>query len=352
MFEQMTYEKLLADMLASVTSRVDKREGSIIWDALAPAALELSRLYQAMDEVLREGFADTAGREYLILRALERGITPYPATYAGALAKLEGEVPLGARFYCGGFNWVVEQQLTDGNYLLRAEEAGSAPNGVLGRLTPLEYLEDLASAEIVDIIEPGADEESTEALRQRYLNSLTEQSFGGNCADYIAKAMTIPGVGAVKVTPAYAGGGTVKLTIMDSAFDEPSAALIEKVQNMFDPPEESGLGLGLAPIGHQVTVEGAAAAAVEVSASLVFAAGYQWVDLSPAVLDCLDEYFSELTHEWAASDQLTVRISQLETRLLQLPGILDISDVRINDTAANLQLAANEFPVRGDFYVQ
>lgn len=38
MYEEMTYENILQQMLDRVTSDVDKREGSVIFDALAPAA--------------------------------------------------------------------------------------------------------------------------------------------------------------------------------------------------------------------------------------------------------------------------------------------------------------------------
>ena len=37
MFEVMTYEKIMERMLARVTNSLDKREGSVMWDALAPA---------------------------------------------------------------------------------------------------------------------------------------------------------------------------------------------------------------------------------------------------------------------------------------------------------------------------
>lgn len=349
MFEHKTFENIMTDMLAEVSSRVDKREGSIIWDALAPAALELAKFYRALDEVLNQGFADTAGREYLVLRARERGLEPYPATYAGALAELEGDVAVGARFFCDGFNWRVEKKLADGQYILRAEEAGSAPNRAVGRLTPLAYMENLSRAEILDIAEPGADEEGTEEFRERYLKSLTEQSFGGNRADYIEKAGQIAGVGSVKVFSAFAGGGTVKLCIMDSRFAEPTEALVEKVQNMFDPPENSGLGLGLAPIGHKVTVCGARPRAVDVAAELTFAAGYGWEELKPAVLACVEEYFCELAHNWADSDMVIVRVSQMEARILQIAGIADIKNLRLAGAAGNLRLLAEEFPVRGDF---
>lgn len=348
MFEEMTSEKILADMLESVSSEVDKREGSIIWDALAPAAVELARLYAALDEVLDEGFADTAGREYLVLRARERGLEPKAATAAGALAELDGEVSPGARFYCGGYNWQVEEKLADGRYLLRAEEAGSGPNRVTGRLSPLEYMENLGSATLVDIVEPGADEEDTEAFRARYLANLSEQSFGGNRADYIEKAEQIAGVGAVKVEAAYAGGGTVRLIVMNSEFGEPAAELVAKVQETFDPKESSGGGLGLAPIGHRVTVEGAVPKAVDVEFVPTYVTGYRWSDVESAVLAVIDEYLAELTRAWAGETQLVVRISQMEARLLDVTGLADISGLKLDGVAANLQLAQEEFPLRGD----
>ncbi len=76
----MTYEEILQRMLDRVPNNIDKREGSIIYNALAPAAVELAQMYIEAERILNEGFADTASREYLIKRAAERGITPYPAT--------------------------------------------------------------------------------------------------------------------------------------------------------------------------------------------------------------------------------------------------------------------------------
>lgn len=349
MFEQMTYEKIMADMLAEVNSEVDKREGSIIWDALAPAALELSRLYAALDEVLNEGFADTAGREYLILRANERGLIPFPATYALGLAEIDGVADAGARFGIGEFCWTVEKMQSEDRYLLRCETAGSAPNSTLGRLIPLEYMPEVNKAELVDVIEPGEDEETTESLRARYLKGLSEQSFGGNAADYIAKALLIPGVAAAKVYAAWQGGGTVKLTVQNQQFGVPDAALIERVQNLFDPPEDAGLGLGLAPIGHVVTVTGVAACAVNLSADVAVAEDLDWESLLPAVLAAVDEYLMELAKGWADNKQVIVRASQLEARILAVDGIVDLQNLRLNGAAGNLRLGEDEIPVRGSF---
>ena len=52
MFEDMTYEVILKRMLDRVKNSIDKREGSIIYDALAPAAVELSIMYDELDTSL------------------------------------------------------------------------------------------------------------------------------------------------------------------------------------------------------------------------------------------------------------------------------------------------------------
>ena len=87
MYEDKTYEAILQEKLARVASSLDKREGSIIFDALAPNSLESAMIYVALDTVLNETFADTASRDYLIMRCAERGITPLPATYAVGIVK-------------------------------------------------------------------------------------------------------------------------------------------------------------------------------------------------------------------------------------------------------------------------
>lgn len=352
MFETMTFANIMTEMLGQVNSPVDKREGSLIWDALAPAAAELAKLYQALEAVLQEGFADTASREYLILRARERGMSPRPASPAVALGLLDKETPIGSRFCCDRFNWRVVEKLAAetedkaGRYYLECEEAGSEPNGYLGRLVPLEYVNGLSSAELVSIEIPGEDEESTESLRSRYLTGLLEQSFGGNRADYIEKALGIAGVGAVKVQAAWQGGGTVRLLLLDDGFRAPAANLVERVQQLFD-PLTAGEGLGLAPIGHKVTVQGASGREIAVAAGLTLQEGYEAADVIGEVSRCIEVYFGDLSRQWADSEQLVVRISQLEARILELPGVLDVADLTLDGMGANLLLEPEEIPTRG-----
>lgn len=98
MFETITFDVILKRMLDRVSNEMDKREGSVIYDALAPAAVEFQNMLLYLDMILTETFADTASLPYLKRRAAERGIYQYPATNAirkGVFTPLLWKFPLG-----------------------------------------------------------------------------------------------------------------------------------------------------------------------------------------------------------------------------------------------------------------
>lgn len=348
MYEDKTYESLLAQKLATVSPLVDKREGSIIYDALAPNSLESAMLYVALDSILSESFADTTSREYLILRCAERGIKPTPATAAVGIGEFDTEISVGSRFSCDRYNWVVTEKIADKKYYLQCETVGSAPNSALGSLIPIEYIDGLGQAELTSIAIYGEDEEETESLRKRYFDSFSGQSYGFNKKQYIEVTEALPGVGGCKPYRAWNGAGTVKLVITDSNFGVPSTALIASVQNTID-PNSSGHGEGLAPIDHCVTVAGVAAKTVNIATDITFASGWSYTECKEYIEQAIDAYFGELNSEWSTQNNIIVRISQIESRLLKLDGIADIADTTLNGTAKNLTLGADEIAVRGSF---
>lgn len=143
----------------------------------------------------------------------------------------------------------------------------------LVQLIPIEYIAGLETIEITELLIPGEDEEETEALRARYFETFKTNAYGGNQKDYIQKTNAINGVGATKVTPIWNGGGTVLLTILNSEFSKASDTLIASVQNEIDPTSD-GSGVGIAPIGHIVTVNTAEEVPVNISTSITFKDGY------------------------------------------------------------------------------
>lgn len=399
MYEAQTYESILARMLQkalSINSNLDTREGSLVWYGDAPAAVELQNLYIALDTVLNETFADTATRPYLILRAAERGLSPQPASPAilqMAITPTTLFLPLNTRFSIGELNYYVSADRGSGNYELTCETAGEAGNNYTGTVIPIEYVDGLETCKITSVLVPGEDEEDTELFRQRYLNSLNAQAFGGNQIDYIEKVNAIPGVGGVKVYRAWNGdlkpanmippkeaeawieglsgvpepvklwldtvyaaaknnmftvGGTVKLVVINSTFTVPSPTLVEQVQTAVDPLQNAGEGVGIAPIGHVVRVEGVQEETVDLGFALYYQRGWSWEDVSGYVTEAINGYFLELAQSWADQDEpLVVRISQIESRLLGINGILDIANTKINEEAANYTLGLDHIPVLG-----
>ena len=391
----VTYDELLGRMLARVPDKFDKREGSVIFDALSPAAVELQNCYIELNRVIAESYADSASREYLILRCKERGIVPYEATNAvlkGVFTPTSIDVT-GKRFNIGAVNYVVTEKITDGEYKVQCESPGIVGNQYLGAMIPIEYIEGLETAEITEVLIPGEDDEDTEALRERYFGSFNIRAFGGNKADYIEKISAIAGVGGVKITRVWnadikpaelvpsesvlawyesasgtlsedvrtwlaaiisaaksgklTAGGCVLATILNSEFNPASAALIERVKETLDPSESAGEGMGVIPIGHVVTVQSAEAVEVDVSANITFDEGYGWDNLQNAIDSAVSEYLLELRKSWQNASSLIVRISQIETRILGIKGVVDISDAVLNGSPANLTLGAYEVPVFG-----
>ncbi len=347
MYENYTFEYLLGVMLEKVSDNVDKREGSIIYDALAPAALELSIAYSKLDQFINDSYADTAGREMLVRRARERGITPYSAIPAEHRCETNINIPIGTRFVSNGLFFMAYLHEKDCTYILRCETAGEAGNKMGDEIIPVEYIPGLSKIKWVECVAFGENEEETEHFRSRYKSTLSSQSYGGNREDYVLKVNSLSGVGGCHIYPAWAGGGTVKIVICDSNNKAPDDALVKNVQEIIDPITESGIGKGIAPIGHRVTVVGAEGVSINVGASFVLGGGHSFADIKGLAEAAIDLYFYELGKEWQESEKLIVRISQLERRFLDLPYVLDVTGTVLNDAAENLMLDADELPVRG-----
>lgn len=353
-----TYEELMDFKLNNTSNELDKREvTSVLFNAFAGNAMETTKILYTLQNFSDQVFADTAPRENLIRRAAERGLIPNPATYALRRAIFNIDVPIGSRFSIEDVNYVVEEKPTGaalGVFNVRSETLGSIGNAYFGTLFPVNYIQGLESAQLTDILIPGEDEEPTETFRARYFNSFENIAFGGNRADYKQKVNAIAGVGGVKVFRAWNGGGTVKLTIVDSTFKVPSQTLVDAVQEIIDPIGLQGEGVGLAPIDHIVTVTGATAQNVDITFNFTYEPGFSFVDIQNQLNTIIDEYFAELGSSFGEGNTiqndnsgLVVRISQLETRALNLNGILDVQNTLLNGVASNLEIGNESLPVRG-----
>ena len=396
MYEDQTYDIILERMMNRVSDKIDKRPSSPVYDLHSSTAIEFQILYIELEYLIKNSYGDTAAREFLILLAKDRGLSPEPATKA----ILQGEFTptnidvTGKRFNIGEINYVVTEQITPGTYKVQCETEGVVGNQYLGDMIPMEYIDGLQTASLTSVLIPGEDEEDTEVFRQRYFDSFNEQSFGGNHADYMAKVKSIEGVGSCKVKRVWNGdirpadmivstvvknwyesiistvpaavkpwldavynaakdkkltvGGTVLVTVVNSLdYGEASNVLLESIQTELDPVQNAGEGYGLAPIGHVVSVKSAETVAVYVTTTVTFEEGSNWTNTKTAIEEVIKAYLLELRQEWAESSYLIVRVSQLETRILRVKGVIDITNTKINGSAENLSLGEYQVPTFG-----
>lgn len=364
MYEDQTYETILERSLDRVATDVDKSEGSVIMNAVAPVSAEHANIYILLDGIIRDGYADTACRDYLVLRCAERGITPYPATNAVLKGKFNMEIPIESRFNLDEINYKAiafieskeepvepedeeeePEMITYYYYQMECETAGTEGNRQFGELEAIDFIDEDLYGELVELLIPAEDEEDTEVLRQRYLNSFKSTPFGGNKQDYREKTDAIEGVGGTVVVPVWNGGGTVKLIIIDSSYNVASGALVSKVQEAID-PDPQGTGSGIAPIGHTVTVVSAVAETINVSCKCTLDDGYSWSQIEAKAKEIIEAYFLDLRKNWE-NGAVTVRISQIENKLLSLEGVLDVTDTALNGSGSNMALTEDKIPVLG-----
>jgi uncharacterized phage protein gp47/JayE len=349
MYENETYEVILQRSLDRVATNVDKREGSIVMNAIAPVSAEHANIYILLDGIIREGYADTATREFLIQRCKEIGIYPYSATQAVLKGKFNMEIPIGSRFNLDELNYKAIAFMEDADgffyYQMECETAGTEGNKYFGELDPIDFISTDIEGELIELLIPARDEEETEALRTRYFNAFSKNPFGGNKQGYRDKIKALEGVGGVIPIPVWNGGGTVKTIIINSDYNVASDTLVAYVQNAVD-PHPQGTGSGTAPIGHTVTVVSATEKPIDIRFSLLFNEGYTWEAVRGRVIEILEEYLLELRKVWENGD-LEVRVTQIETRLLDIEGVLDIKGTTINGETTNLVLSDEELPIFG-----
>lgn len=350
MYENKTFETIMEEMLDNVPSDVDKREGSVIYDALAPVAMELAQVYIDLDMLIDETFADSASYYYLIKRAAEHGIFVQegtPAVLEIVVSPAELQIETGTEFNIGELNYTITNSLDEGHYLLTCDTPGTEGNNTTDEVIPMEYIEGLESVEIYGIYTAGTDDEDEESLRERYIESFSAVAFGGNKADYKEKIKSIPGVGACKVFSSIdlnLPAGNVLCLILNSEYGCASQSLVGQVQNIID-PTKNGSGNGLAPCGHIVNVSSASSKSLSIGIEAEFSSS--WDDVKNTMEEKISEYFLSLSKEWEEQEKILVRRSKIESILLDIEGVEDVLNVTIMGLANNYTVDKDSIPVLG-----
>lgn len=371
--ETYSYEYLLNFALSLVPDNLDKREGSIIYDALAPVCYLLAQQNIRLQSIYQNTFIAYAQGGALDLRSQEQGLSRYPATYAVKKVYAIGSdgqpttLPLGSRFstissgnsliYSITAVYKVDDVVQPGYYEATCETAGVVGNDYVGDLIMVTNLNNVAQATMSDLITPARDEETDDELRTRYLEKVNEKSFGGNIAQYREELKGISGVGAVQIYPVWNGGGTVKLSVIDTNYNLLTDDFLAQLKETIDPENNSGEGFGLAPIGHKVTIVTPTEVTIDVSATLTLMQGYVLSQVEDGIKSALNDYIKGLRQHWGDGSEnniysTSVYLARINATILSVEGVANVTNTAINGIGADLILAQSavtqELPKLGE----
>lgn len=340
--EKYTYENILNDALSRVSSSVDKRQGSIIYDALAPACYELAMAYIEIAEIMDQTFVATATGTYLEDRVADFGVTRISATKAVKKGTFNILVPVGTRFSAGTLVYAVTELISGFDYKLECETAGTVGNSFTGALIPITFVDGLESAVITDLLIPARDTETDQELIDRFFEQVKQEAMDGNVAQYLKWATDFGQIGKCKIFPLWDGVNTVKASILNNTMGVASQVLIDDFQEYLDPNSE-GLGNGVAPIGAIVTVTTATELTVDMSVSVTLQDGYvQVVDLEAQ----LEAWFREISYDKSGVSYYGVAAIMLANK-----SIKNIQNLLVNSGTIDIVLGAEQIPVLGTLTV-
>ncbi len=361
MFEEQSFESILDRMLERIPSDMDKREGGIIFDALAPEALEIARIYVQLDSILSLVFAKTTYGQYLDYLAQSHGVERKLAEKALGKVQIVGtpnfyiqkpvEITLVINDSSLKFNVVDENKNpvdlvipSTGKcecYLL-CSTAGTVGNISANSIEFYEYVPGVDAISNPEAFKGGTEEETDSSLLQRLLEKVKNPPSSGNKNDYIRWAKEIHGVDNVKVIPLWDGPGTVKLIIYDSKGFPLSTELINKVKEYISP--EDLFKEGKAPLGAHVTVLTVRLKHLTVNINgLVIQSGYKLTSVKDAINKNIKSHLESI----APGD--AVIIKACGAVVMKTDGVMDFDSISINGTDSNITTSDEEKVVLDGF---
>jgi len=345
-YEDKTKQAILQQMLDATPAGIDKREGSITWDMLSPAAVQMAQAYIELDNVLELVFAETSNGEFLEMRTAELGVERKPALRAVGQLKFTGPVgtfiPVGTRASTTSIEPVLFETTQNGTigpdgFVIvnaRAVEGGVQGNISAGAVTVVVgNLAGIVNVINEDSFNGGVDRESDEELLARYYQRVRQPGTSGNKNHYLQWAKEVPGISDAQVYPLWDGPLTVKVIVIDGNKRAPTPELLQDVTDYIEEQR---------PIGAIVTVEGAEEVPIDISVDVALASDTTLQQVKEDIENAVREYLAAL----AFTDPL-VRITRIASIILDIPRIVDYQNLTMNNDTVNLEVQPGQVAVLG-----
>lgn len=342
----ITAEEIALEGLQNLDPKYQKTVGFFSWDFFVAIGKILNDIWQKIIYIAH-CLTDLSYMDYEDLKNFvyqTRGIEPKLATKSSGyltIVKGSGNIKVGDTFATADgtlFQAIENATVTEGSKIkVECQEEGQNGNVLANTITQIPTTIPVIVA--VTNEEPftnGYDAESKEDLLDRYYDSIRKPIISGNIYHYEKWAKEVTGVGDCKVKPLWAGENTVKVVIIDFNKEAPSQEVIDKVQEYID-PDAKGLGKGQAPIGAYCTVTGVDTLPLEISLKVRLETNKNLDAVKTEITDKIKEYLKETIFETNY-----VSYQKIGAVILSISGVIDYSDLKINNSTQNIELIDND----------
>lgn len=344
MFEEYTEINILKSMMDKIPGDLDKREGSIIYNALAPAACELARLYSNMDYFLQCAFVNTEmPNEYLDLKAKEYGLSRKSAIKCVKKGMFYDQnnilvdIPIGSRFSIEGYNFVAIEKISTGTFKMQCETPGTGSNSIVGPIIPVEYIEGLSVATLTDTFVYGEEVESNESLINRLYLKVQAPATSGNVYHYKIWTLEVTGVGDCRIVPLWNGPGTVKIVAIDNNKRKPNQEVINKIVTNVEEKR---------PIGATVTIAGATEININIAVNITVDNTDTMENIKTNISKNIGEYIKSI-----AFKENIIRYTRIANCILDVKGVVDYNNLTVNNGTTNVTVTDEQVPVLGNVVI-
>lgn len=336
------------EILNNIDDSYQKTEGFPTYDLTRGISFGIDLVYQHSLEVEKKQHIENLVGDELLTVIHERvGLDKKKAVKAtGQLTIIKGngnilkgdlfETETGVQFKSLYTGYVSDGSVIDIECTVGGTVGNVPPNTITLMPVTLVGISKITNATKTD---GGYDEETDSALIERYYDRLRNPINGVNANQYIEWAESVDGVGGAKCLPVWNGINTVKVIIIGSDYKPASASLVKSVQDYID-TNKNGDGAGQAPIGAVTTVVSATTKQINISLKLTYSG--EESDVKANIKTSMERYVSAIGFRQSYVSR--AKIGQL---LMELNGVTDYTNLKLNDGYDNITLKLDECAVLG-----
>ena len=332
-----------ADMLNEMPSTYSKVKGNWLWEMFKAFSIKVYKLLQLLTDT-----ADKLNVENLKGDELDAYVKQWTDLTRKTAQRASGyiEVKGNGTIYSGT---IVSNGTCQYEVVADVEVNGTAPVPIVAVNPGAVYNTDKSTVTVMvtsnnnvqsitnpEPIEGGADEETDEALRNRYYLRLQMPATSGNKAHYILWALECKGVGGAKATRDEEINNKVNLYICGDNGEKADDAVIKTVQDYID-PKKNGDGSGCAPVGAICEVLSAVKKSIDIVGKVELDGSLSLDDVKENIKAVILKYFSQINFK---KNELSY------ARLLHLAlccdGVSDITDFKVNNNYENITCKETE----------